>query len=303
MAKAERVGALAAVSSALISGISNSFYAVAAWSFGPFWFLVYGGILGGTLSASLFYLTGGCFRKLVRHHLGWSALRLIISRGFLGAVLLAWGIQYTSAAKMVVLTKMEPYLVLGWSWISARESVSRSELLLLTIHIFGAVLFSCSGSFSNLLEHSTGDLLVFLGVAATAFSYRDAKAISQAVGPWGAMMLTDIGGMLLVLPIALWIPHPGEIGARALVNLVISVCLFRSFAQPLWLLALNNLALWKVSALRAISPLTGIPFAWYYLGEKLDTAQIYGAVLVLGTSALIGRFHQRSPQPLGTKPS
>jgi drug/metabolite transporter (DMT)-like permease len=293
MSRAERIGPWAALSSALIAGISNGFYAVAAWSFGPLWFLVYGGILGGLLTGSIFKFSGGTFRNLSRHHLWWSAARLVLSRGFLGAVLLAWGIQHTTASKMVVLTKMEPYLVLGWGWIIAREKVNRDELWLLTLHIIGAILVSSSGSLTHLLSDGFGDLLVFLGVAATAFSYRDARAVSQAVGPWGAMFLSDIGGMLLILPIALFTPHPEVLSSNGFLNLFISVGLFRTFAQPLWLLALNNLAPWKVSALRAISPLTGIPFAWYYLGETLDTPQIYGAVIVLLTSALIGKLHKR----------
>src|SRR3989344_3034234 len=67
-------------------------------------------------------------------------LTLTILRPLLGALVLAIGLSLTTGIKAIFFTKTEPYFVLFWFWILKKEKVKPGYLILLAIHILGAII-------------------------------------------------------------------------------------------------------------------------------------------------------------------
>ncbi len=76
----------------------------------------------------------------------WRELLIFaLFRNVIGFLLFTQALLLTSSAKIMFLTKMEPYLVALLFWTVRREPVHRKQLALLLAHIFGAVLLSTGG--------------------------------------------------------------------------------------------------------------------------------------------------------------
>jgi probable blue pigment (indigoidine) exporter len=101
-----------------------------------------------------------------------------------------------------------------------------------------------------------------------------------------------IGG-LVVLPLALAVSPLSSWNVFSLgwTYLIAFVLLFNVVGLTMWFASLKTVRGWMVSALRAIGPIAGAPFAWLLFGEILSPVQIIGALIVVSTSAIIAREH------------
>ena len=76
--------------------------------------------------------------------------------------------------------------------------------------------------------------------------------------------------------------------------LILQAVLLTSVSLTLWFASLKSVKEWIVSSLRAVGPLVGAPFAFFFFGETLSPVQIVGAGIVLTTSFLIAREHLKT---------
>ncbi len=70
--------------------------------------------------------------------------------------------------------------------------------------------------------------------------------------------------------------------------------LFYIFAISLLYASLDGIEGWLSSALRATGPLVAAPIAFIFFGESLGPVQMFGALIVLLTSALISKQEKKS---------
>lgn len=217
-------------------------------------------------------------------------LVLLISRTFVGQIFVIYALTATSASKIMFLTKVEPYLIVFWVWLTTREGVSRYHLFLLAIHIVGAVLLSTGGTFTLSVDQ-LGDLLVFAGVAANAVSYVPAQRLAKRWGAYATSGWSALIGGTVLFPIALLLePNPFIFTDRALVgwtNLIVTVIIFYVLSTVLWYYSLTGLKAWMASAIRCVGPVVAAPIAYLFYEQALTGVQIFGAVVVLLTSVLM----------------
>lgn len=286
-------GLLFAILSPFFSSIATVFQSGATKLLTPLIVASIGGLLGGIALLSLVLLSKEKFNiKKIRKNLK-DLTFMTFFRPVLGVTIFAYGLSMTGAIKAIFFTKMEPYFVLGLFWLLGREKIKIKHLILLTIHIIGAIVLSTGANFAAFGRAQFGDLLIISAMGLFALSYFYGTRLSRNLGAKISNSITlGIGGLIL-LPFALifsplnfFVSQP--LGWTYLISYVI---LFNLIGLTLWFASLKTVKGWMVSALRSIGPLVGAPFAYFLFGETLSFIQIVGGVVVLITSALIAREH------------
>ncbi len=225
--------------------------------------------------------------------------KLTLCRPVVSNILFTIGLSMSSGIKAVILTKMEPYLVIFWVWVLDGKRPSNKHLLLLVIHILGAALLSM-GEVTMVSGVDFGDLIIIIAVITAGLSYRYAPQVTKFLTPVQTSTITETAGGLLTAPLALFfcpliftadhLAGWGYIGIHAIMFYVIAI--------PLLYASLQGLDGWKSSALRATGPLIAVPIAWVFFGERLGFWQIIGALIVIITSGLVSRAEKKKEQVL-----
>lgn len=261
---------------------------------------------GGVLFAGMLMWVYLLFaRKMPR----WAAIRqvarplvmLTLCRPIFSNILFTVGISMSTGIEAVFLTKMEPYLVIFWVWLLDHKRPSSSHLLMLIVHVLGAIMLSAGGkSYSGAVSWA-GDLIIIAGVVTAALSYRYSPRVTTVLSPVQTATLAETVGGLVTLPLAL-IFCPLRFSAEEQVGwmyLCVHSVMFYVFAVALLYASLRGIEGWLSSALRATGPVVATPIALYYFGDSLSSVQVIGALIVLGTSALISRG-ERNPRGIKT---
>jgi len=246
------------------------------------------------------------FLALTRNLPSWKSLMavrypllmLTLCRPVLSNTIFSIGIAYTSAVEAMFLTKMEPYLVIFWVWMLDKVRPSGKHLLLLLIHIAGAILLSMGNHGRHGGVSWFGDLIIVCGVVTAALSYRYAPHVTKSLAPLQTAAVVETLGGIVTLPLILLAPpltfsHQEMIGWM---YLGIHSIMFYIFAISLLYASLRGIEGWLSSALRATGPLVAAPIAMIFFGETLTPIQGVGALIVLVTSALISKRDTKKQQ-------
>jgi drug/metabolite transporter (DMT)-like permease len=232
----------------------------------------------------------------MRGTLASNALPILRSRGFLAyscarsallTLLFAYCLTLTSSTKIMFLTKIEPYAVLLIQIIWLGHRTTAGHLVLLAIHLVGAVFLSTGGTFTLSLD-TAGDLLIFACVLANAALYLPSQRYSTSLGALYAGGFSQIIGGFMLLPIMLvtsqsyfsydpvYLSGWYYVGLTALTFYVVST--------GLWFFSLREIPAWLASALRCVGPIVAAPIAWLVYNKPLSAIQTAGALVVIITS-------------------
>jgi drug/metabolite transporter (DMT)-like permease len=212
-------------------------------------------------------------------------------RNVIGFLLFDYSLLYTSSAKVMFLTKMEPYIVLGLHAALYGERIERGDSLLLLLHIAGAILLSAGSNLSFTFEQ-WGDVLVLLGLLAGASAYKPGKVLSEAFGSVQTTVLTSLFSAVVLIPFALMIDghrvfSPSVDIFRGFLFMIVSVLMFYVAGTILWFYSLSAIPAWLNSALRCLGPVVAAPIAWLFFDKSLEGIQIVGATIVIWTSIVM----------------
>jgi drug/metabolite transporter (DMT)-like permease len=218
-------------------------------------------------------------------------LAYTLSRAF-GAGLLAYALFLTTSAKVVFFAKIEPYLVMFWMWMMHKEKPNSKNILLLFVHITGAVFLSM-GDFKPIGHEQYGDLLMLGAITCFSFSYPIVKNLSKEVDPISISAIANVSSALF-----LYLAYCGYHGGFVAIPYINPYYGFMQGAVGLyigiglWLYTVKSLEPWIASSLRTLGPIVAAPVAWIVFDQKLTLTQIAGAAVVIVTSALISRQHR-----------
>jgi drug/metabolite transporter (DMT)-like permease len=289
--KAKHYGLLLVILSPILSSVATIFKSGAVKLLTPFMVASIGGLLGGIIILAYLFFSGNMpkWGKLKENARDLASLTIL--RPLLGVTIFAFGLSMTTGIKAIFFTKVEPYFVLFWFWSLERGKVRKFHILLLAVHIIGAVLLS-TGGLLTFGAAQMGDLLVIIAMGFLSLSYFFGKRLTLSIGAKSANGISMLIAGVLLLPLAVFLSPAGawsfSIGWEYLLAYII---LFNVIGLTMWFASLKTVKTWIVSALRAVGPLVGAPFAFLLLGETLTLIQIIGAAIVLVTSALIAKEH------------
>jgi drug/metabolite transporter (DMT)-like permease len=201
---------------------------------------------------------------------------------------MCYSLTLTSGTKAMFITKIEPYIVLIISVVWFGHKTTLHHIALLTVHILGALLLSTDGRFVFSLD-TLGDILILTGVVVSALFFIQAQSFSRIFGAIYVSALSQLIGGLALLPVAL-IFYWGRLGfsQEYLVGwyyVAFTALVFYMLSTPLWFASIQRIPAWLASALRAFGPVFAAPIAWIVFDKRLSLLQLFGALIVVLTSA------------------
>lgn len=202
--------------------------------------------------------------------------------------LLAQALQLTSASHAVILLYTAPiFVALGLHWKFPSERLSTLQWVGIAIAFLGILVTFLrveSGSHSALQQQMLwGDLLALaasIAWAATTITVRLSSLAQAAVTQ--TLFYQLAGSFVLLFGLAVILGQetihftPLVLGSLAFHTLVVS---FASFLAWFWLL--RNYLASRLGVFSFLTPLFGMAFGVWLLGEKIELNFLIGAVLVL----------------------
>ena len=232
---------------------------------------------------------------LKRKDLPWLAAVLFFG-GFLGPLLLMFGLSMTSASSGSLLLNLEGLATMGIAWVVFRENVDRRLLVGALAILLGAVLLAWNGQGLSL---DLGGVLIAAACLAWGIDNNLTRKLSSA-DPVQIAMIKGLvaGGANLALALAVGAPVPsaGLIVAGGVVGFFgIGVSLV------MFMLGLRHLGTARTGAYFSLAPFIGALLALVLLGEAMTPQLgIAGALMALGLWLHLSENHghEHTHEPL-----
>lgn len=232
---------------------------------------------------------------LKRADVPWLAAVLFFG-GFLGPLLLMFGLSMTSASSGSLLLNLEGLATMAIAWLVFRENVDRRLLLGAFAILAGAVVLAWNGQGLSL---DLGGLLIAGACLAWGIDNNLTRKLSSA-DPVQIAMIKGLvaGGANLVLALATGaeVPSAGFLVAGAVVGFFgIGVSLV------MFMLGLRHLGTARTSAYFSVAPFIGASLALTLLGEPATVQLgVAGFLMALGLwlHASESHGHEHAHEPL-----
>ena len=284
-------GEVLAVLSAIFIGISVPFASEASREIGVVQSLVYASLISVPFLVIMALITKQkiSIRESLTKHFKHS-MSNVISRSVLGNLLLIYGFSLTTVIRASFLLLLEPIFVTILGYFILKDRVSKRQISLILIMVFGAFLLSTSGSIGAVAQAQIGDIFIITALLFFSYSYIPAKKIEKVVNPITITTMNNlIGGLILfivmlLLPISIFTLNFSN--SWLLLGRVLS---FSVIGLYLYFAALGKTKPWIVSSLLTLSAISGSFLGYLWLNETIETIQMLGAFLILVSSCLIAK--------------
>lgn len=242
----------------------------------PFTFAALRTVLG----AMSLFLVMALFRKplLPKEVPGTFLLGTLQTAGMYG--LATWALVSGGAGKTAVLVYTMPFWVLIFAWLLLGERVRGLQWVAIGVSFAGLLLILEPQNLSGTIFSKALAVLSGMSWAAGAIV---AKKLHQKVQP-DLLSLTawqTLFGAVPFLLITLLIPSQPIVWSAPFVGaLIYNIIPATAIAQLLWLYVLNNLPAGAAGLGTLMNPVLGVLFAWIQLGERPETAELLGMILI-----------------------
>ncbi len=238
-------------------------------------------------------------RKLVQKN--WKSLVVL---GVLGTgvfnTLLYLGLNTTSASNAGIIMATLPVIIILLNYFSGMERASGTQILGMVISLSGVAWVITHGKLSHLLQldFNSGDLTILFAISTWALYSVLLKSLRPPDLPTLPFLLIQfLIGLVFIFPFYIYEQSLGSVIVwnkqswliLAYVGIFPSLIAFFFWQQGVALGGANIAGFFYP----LITPFTAV-FAYVFLGELLDEAQIIGAALVIGGVMLaLGRALKR----------
>jgi drug/metabolite transporter (DMT)-like permease len=204
------------------------------------------------------------------------------------SVILAWGIQHSSASNASILSLTIPVLMVLMGMLMLDERPGRYVLVSLALAVAGTALISwddvVAGNFSGRML--VGNVAVFMSGAGAAFYNAYCKKLLARHSPVEILVYGYISAIVLCAIISLAVdPIPfyqvGTWSVSAWLAVLVLGAVVWGGAMLLWLWLLNQLELGQISVSVYMLPVFGVLLSAATLGERLGLMQLAGGAIVL----------------------
>jgi len=228
-------------------------------------------------------------RQLLRQQ-GPALIGDIVVLSLVGSVLftvfLLAGTQRTTASAAGIITATLPAVAAGLAAIFLRQPLTRAAGLSITLAVIGLAVMQAgaTGQGSSPLS-MTGNALVGLAVLSEATFVILSGRAARRLSPVGLSLGVSALGLVFSLPLglwSLWTEPPGPISASTWALAVWYALSASVFCTILWYRGAAQAPSWQAGLATAALPITALAVSVAWLGETLASAQILGALLVIG---------------------
>ena len=223
-------------------------------------------------------------RSLLRHH-----GRFIVVQGLLGVLgfntLLYLAMQHTTAINAVLVNSCIPVLIVLFSWLLYRETMSPRQCVGVLVSLLGVVLIMVKGEISALRQVSfnRGDLLVLAAAAVWALYSSNLKRYPQGLHPLAYLTAINVVGLTAIFPLYLLELAQGKTFAinPASVVTILYVAVFASvLAFIFWNRAIRTIGANKAGPFVHLMPVFSTVLAVLFLDETLAWHHAQGIALI-----------------------
>ncbi len=280
-------GIFAILGASMLSSIGWIFEGEAIVRLAPLPVICVSSLLGGSCLLVLGYFTGGRSLRGLLPAITLPFVAFSIIRSAVISLLFGYCLTLTSSTKTMFLTKIEPYIVLLIQMVFYGHRTTPAHLMLLLVHLAGAIVLSTGGSLTFSAD-TFGDLLILVAVTGNAALYGPSQRYAQQMGAMYASGISQIIGGIALVPFLLIVSPASYLGtSEHLIGwyyALATVALFYVVSTALWFFSLKEVPAWLASALRCVGPVIAAPIAWLVFGKGLTLLQTAGALVVVGTS-------------------
>ncbi len=211
----------------------------------------------------------------------WKPLLLLGILGIIGYNLLLYSaLGYTSPTNAALISAINPGLIVLFSVLLLKESLTRMQIIGLFISLFGALILLTRGDLLGIFEirYNRGDLLMIGAVIVWTFYSIIGKRLS--IPPITATAVSTLLAMVILAPFAFWEGFPFAKTSQISIYGIIYMFLFSSVCSfVFW-----NISVKKIGASQAGIFLNLIPvftaLISLALGETIRLEQMVGGILV-----------------------
>ena len=219
---------------------------------------------------------------------------LVVSRSFIGTLLLIVGFSMVAAVRVVFLVRLEPILVFIISVVLLKEKAKFRKVGLLLLLLFGALIFTTDGSFDVLTKITAGDLIIILALLFLAYSYIPSSKLSKKVNPTTLTVGANILPIFVFLPLALiFVPNQILLDTNSIYLILVYTITFYVLGLFLWFKSLKSVKPWVVASILSLEPIAGALLAFFWLGQILSLIQILGGAIMIAVTYFIARENFR----------
>ncbi len=225
-------------------------------------------------------------RVLIHRH-----RRFIFLQGILGVTgfntLLYLAMQHTTAINAVLVNSCIPVLILVFSWLLYRETMSPRQCCGVLISLAGVVSIMVKGDIAALLQVSfnRGDLLVLAAAAVWALYSSNLKGYPRGLHPLAYLTAINIVGLSAIFPLYMIELGSGKTFPLSVASVVtiLYVAVFASvLAFIFWNRAVHAIGPNKAGPFVHLMPVFSAILAVVFLGESLAWYHAQGVLLIFG---------------------
>ncbi len=224
------------------------------------------------------------------------------------SVLMAWGIERSTASNASILALTIPVLmvIMGVALLGERLTVLRAASVAMALA--GTVLISISDLAGASFRASMlkGNLLMFFAGAGSAFYNTYSKRLLRSFSELEVLVYGYAVACALCASLSLVAdrrPFYSITGYRAPLwgSLLVLGGVSWGVAMVIWLWALGRLEVTQVSASVYLLPLFGLLLSAATLGERLGLAQVAGGALVLAGTYVAAEYEDRRARAMAAQ--
>ena len=226
--------------------------------------------------------------------------------GIAGQVLaqlgMTWGIAISLASNGAILNLLIPVISAVLASVMLRERLSLLRIASLLIGLAGVALMSVGDlRQASLIDthYLAGNLLIFGGCLGSSFYNVYCKGLLHRFAEIEIVIYSYITASIATIPLLIWVePVPWRnflsLGLSGWLSFAFLALFMYGASMLLFFAALAHLDVTTASMSLYLVPVFGVLLAFTLLGERLNMAEIIGALIVLAATLLIVRYDQPS---------
>jgi drug/metabolite transporter (DMT)-like permease len=228
--------------------------------------------------------------------------------GVLGQVVaqlgVTWGAQWSTASTAALLFLGLPIVTTVMAFFLLGERMTPIRLAALVLALLG-VLASSGIDISDLRFADSkslwGNLLIFAGVAGSAFYNVYSKRMMHRYSPLDVLFYSYIAVLIVMLPVTLALEPSGVVNLlhysfTVWVGILMLALFQYALSMVIFLRVLNRVDATQAAVMNYLIPFFGVVIGWALLGERMTSFMMVGGLLGLGSTLLATVFDKPQAQ-------
>lgn len=208
-------------------------------------------------------------------------------------------VERTTASNVGLITTLNAISIAVFSAIFLKEKMTFLQMLAMLLSLFGVLLVLTKGNIELLLslQINKGDLLMLLAVGVWGLYSVCSKWATTKTSALMANLYSGIFGLIVLFPFNAPSFQVTNLDAGFIQAILYTGVISTVVCMLLWSIGVQQLGATTAGIFMNFNPVFTALLAFLFLGEKLTSIQIVGAVIVILGSYLFSHFKTKTIFP------